>query len=46
MKQIELMCELTLSEQRKVLGGYYPPTEEEMERLRAILGSIADIFCW
>lgn len=42
----QMLTLLNVNEMRDVMGGFVPPTEEQMERLRQILGPLADIICW
>ena len=37
---------LSGGEHVQVLGGYAPPTAEQMEQLREKYGSLADVICW
>ena len=41
-----MMKPLSGEEHVQVSGGYVPPTEEQMEELRKIYGSLADLICW
>lgn len=42
----KIASELTQEEVKNIMGGYAPPTKEQMDRLREIYGPAADFICW
>ncbi|WP_203558646.1 hypothetical protein [Bacteroides sp. 51] len=46
MKKNDFLSDLTIREIKNISGGYAPPTQEQLDRLREIYGPAADFICW
>lgn len=44
--KVQMFTALNVDEMKSVIGGYIPPSDEQMKRLREVYGPLADIICW